>query len=217
MLCDDDILHPFSIEKLLKPMLQDSSVTISYSRRQEIDRDNNFGDIPDGLPLEEATILRGNACIKRMFERTHNFIGEMTTVLFNKDCLEWNEDSGLLTVLGQEVPTHFDMSIWVSCLLDNKVAYTHEIMSYFRRHPRQSGSTRNLSYPPRERNWIIVPQLLLQQDKISLRTYKKCLQSMKKLFIANLDEDQRLETYIHFADEQLLRIKQKQPPLPFSD
>lgn len=137
-LMDDDLFHPHKIQRMMQYYLLDQTNTIKLitSYRQPInEQGKNLSDftftkkkfnsdtIIDGIDAGNSILLEGN------------WIGEPTTALFRK--------KDLTNPFGQFCGTQYvfnvDMAAWLSLLLDGKLVYISDTLSYLRLHTSNIG------------------------------------------------------------------------------
>ena len=91
LLSEDDVLHPFAIEKMVTPMVKDESVHLSFVLPQTIDKKNHFGSILTILKGNKKTHIQGKQIIKQLLRSLNNFIGEPSNALFRKSVIKIRE------------------------------------------------------------------------------------------------------------------------------
>ena len=144
-LMDDDLFHTNKISKMMNFFLEQDGLSLVTSYRQLIDGEGDpLPDIDATKPIcEKDTRFSGESIGKALLESGLNFIGELSTVLFRKDCLKDHR----LGWTGQEgkylVP---DFPVWLQLLTKGDMFYIREPLSCFRSHDGNSGNDiRNLT------------------------------------------------------------------------
>lgn len=137
-LCDDDLLAPECVAKLVGAFRTTPDITLATSHRQRIDANGQcLPDQPATVPIVDGdAVIAGWTLANAMLMAGLNVVGEPTTALFRKREL-----------LGQ-APAYFrfsdteghgiiDMVMWTALLLRGDAVYLRESLSSFRIHPGQ--------------------------------------------------------------------------------
>jgi glycosyltransferase involved in cell wall biosynthesis len=134
-LLHDDVLATDCVRTLVRGMQAHSGATMAFSRRRVVNEDGRPAE-GQPAPLQDHTGLidgrmLGNACL----EHCTNLIGEVTTVLFRRDDVDfdflWQVDGRRLEVLA-------DLSLWLRLLGGGPAFYSPEPLSRFRVHAGQT-------------------------------------------------------------------------------
>lgn len=205
-LCDDDVLHPFCVERLLAPMLENEKITLSFSTRQQITSTNQFGQILKTLAADTQTVISGKTIIRQLAVQQINFIGEPTTALFRRDCIQIENDQ--ICFFGRELNTHPDLGIWAICASQGDVSFEPNILSYWRRHEEQSTANLRNEFP-RERNWVFFLERLRSYNLLSSKDYTISLQRMRHWFKNVRSVDPRIEEDIEWCNQELQHLMSK--------
>ncbi|MES2741363.1 MAG: glycosyltransferase family A protein [Pseudomonadota bacterium] len=142
-LFDDDLLHPFCIERMVATMEGRDDVELVFSASQVISADNSR--IETRRPYTASGSMTGADMHRSMALGMRNFIGEFTSIMFRRDTL-WRIGWHGLFTLGQHDFTYGLADVAAYCNLVSKGAafYIDEELSYFRRDERlQSNSNPN--------------------------------------------------------------------------
>ncbi len=134
-LFDDDLFHPQKIEKMMDFFFADPSVAMVASSRQIINSNGEILGNMEGLDyfIKNSAAIAGKDIIRLCLVNTKNYIGEPTTVLFNKKYLK--EPFGIF--LGRQYINNIDMASWFSILTEGKLGFLLEPLSFFRIHDSQ--------------------------------------------------------------------------------
>lgn len=132
-LMDDDVFSKDKISKMMNYYIEYDDINIVTSYRKLIDKNGDIlNDIVSTQKIAECdAIVEGNTFIKIMCENMLNFIGEPTTVLFRKQDLNeklFGEFDGKIYYC------NVDVAAWINLILNGKVAYISEPLSYMRIH-----------------------------------------------------------------------------------
>jgi glycosyltransferase involved in cell wall biosynthesis len=137
-LCDDDLLAPTCVARLLDAFRRTPDVTLATSHRQRIDANGDrLGEQPATIPIVGTdTLIAGYTLLNAMLMAGLNVVGEPSTTLFRKaDLLSQAPDYFCF----DGVPGHgiIDMVTWSALLLRGDAVYLRESLSCFRIHPGQ--------------------------------------------------------------------------------
>lgn len=142
-LFDDDILHPFCIERMVAALQDRPDVELVFSASQVIDAANRR--IETRRPYEASGSMTGRDMQRDMTLGMRNFVGEFSTILFRRDTL-WRIGPKALFAVGPHDCTHglADVAAYINLAAEGSAFYVDEELSYFRRDPvLQSNSNPN--------------------------------------------------------------------------
>ncbi|MGV7211225.1 glycosyltransferase family 2 protein [Oxalobacteraceae bacterium A2-2] len=142
-LFDDDILHPFCVERMVAVMNMDPKVQLVFSASQVINSDNERTETR--RPYEASGSMPGRDMHRSMALGMRNFVGEFTTIMFRREQL-WNIGWKDLFRIGSHDFTKglADVAAYCNLVGDGNAFYIDEELSYFRRDQRlQSNSNIN--------------------------------------------------------------------------
>lgn len=131
-LMDDDIFAPTKIEKMVEQFISNPSLSLVTSYRMMVDKEG--APLPDGnfnKPITTSpTIIDGKKAGKYLLINCLNWIGEPTTVLFNRSLTDgffkgWTGDEKYLIL---------DYPLWLRLLKKGDMFYIPEPLSFFRQH-----------------------------------------------------------------------------------
>jgi glycosyltransferase involved in cell wall biosynthesis len=133
----DDLLEPTCIERLLRPMRFDSSLTVSTSSRNRIDGDGAL--IVNGHPAYQPLAprdgkLSGVAIIRREVMSLTNHIGEPSVALFRNGVVS---PADAFSVDGVTYSYLNDLALWTNLLSIGNLYWVVEPLSAFRVHSNQ--------------------------------------------------------------------------------
>jgi glycosyltransferase involved in cell wall biosynthesis len=137
-LCDDDVLAPQCVARLMEAYERVPEHTLATSRRLRIDAAGGaLPDQPATMPIVgRDTIIAGVSLANTMLMVGLNMIGEPSTVLFRKSDLE-DQRPALFNFDGVQGRGVIDMTMWSALLLKGDAVYRVEPLSAFRIHPGQ--------------------------------------------------------------------------------
>jgi glycosyltransferase involved in cell wall biosynthesis len=137
-LCDDDLLAPTCVERLLDTFRRAPDVTLATSHRQLIDAEGrHHPDQPATLPIvERDALIAGHTLVNAMLMAGLNVIGEPSTTLFRRsDLMDLAPD--YFRFNGVEGHGVVDMVMWSALLLRGDAVYLRDSLSFFRIHSGQ--------------------------------------------------------------------------------
>jgi glycosyltransferase involved in cell wall biosynthesis len=135
----DDLYKHNKIERMMDYMINYSQLSMVTSFRQTIDmngNDINLGGAFQKL-FEQDVIIDGKELSRLILVNLTNFIGEPTTVLFKKECLN---DQYIFRYGEYNFSTLVDVAMWLSLVENGKCAYIAEALSCFRIHGEQNSN-----------------------------------------------------------------------------
>lgn len=122
----DDLFHPTLLEKMVPVMEQYPNVLLVTSRREMFGSKTKSSDLPLTHLQEGKTVIY--ASVK---EKSGNWIGEPTTVMFRKSALSVGKFNTSYTCL-------VDWEMWLRILTIGDCYIIPETLSYFRVHESQA-------------------------------------------------------------------------------
>jgi glycosyltransferase involved in cell wall biosynthesis len=133
-LFDDDILHPFCIERMVAAMQSGDDVQLVFSASQVIDARNMR--VETRRPFEASGSMTGLAMQRDMTLGMRNFVGEFSTIMCRRDKL-WDIGPKQLFAVGTHDCTDglADIAAYINLAAGGSVFYIDEELSYFRRDP----------------------------------------------------------------------------------
>ena len=155
-LCDDDVLAPTCVERLLDAFRATPDVALATSRRALIDGDGHaLAPLPATWPIVTGdALIVGTTLANAVLMAGLNTIGEPSTALFRRDDLmsQAPDYFGFRGCAGHGV---IDLVMWASLLMKGNAVYLHEAQSGFRFHAGQ----RQHDPARRERNVASIREL----------------------------------------------------------
>src|SRR5690606_5664167 len=132
-LCDDDLLEPHCIERMIAALLAHPEAALATSRRRRIDADGQPLDASEATlaPVAADALLDGASLSRAILAAMVNCIGEPTTPLFRRTALE-NACGDILTYAEQPIRFLDDVAMWLSVLRHGHCIYLAEQLSNFR-------------------------------------------------------------------------------------
>lgn len=137
-LCDDDVLHPSCVQRMVRVLNADPAVALVTSHRQVIDDAGNF--LPDLAGtrriVQQDSVIDGTLAGDLMITHQANFIGEPSTTMFRRaDAAGLHPN--LLCIDGFQGRFAFDVVMWLNLLSRGDLVYLVDSLSYFRSHAEQ--------------------------------------------------------------------------------
>lgn len=145
-LFDDDLLHPFCIERMVAAMQPRPDVQMVFSASQVINSDNER--IETRRPYEASGTLSGLDVHRRVTLGMENFIGEFTTVMFRRQTM-WDVGLHQLYKMGDHdfLTGLADLIAYLNLSRDGSMFYIDEELTYFRKDPRLQSNSNPTSNP----------------------------------------------------------------------
>lgn len=139
-LCDDDLLEPDCVERMVAAFRRDPDATLVFSRRQRIDGDGT--PLPDDHHTEALAVhdcvFRGEALAGAVIALQSNFIGEPTTVMYRRADLAWIRPHYATFDGHDDIRVVGDIAAWHNLLSQGEAVYLARPLSRFRIHPGQN-------------------------------------------------------------------------------
>ncbi|MFC0167408.1 glycosyltransferase [Pseudoduganella danionis] len=141
-LFDDDILHPFCIERMVASMNMDPEIQLVFSASQVINVDNERTETR--RPYEASGSMSARDMQRSMVLGMRNFVGEFSSIMFRRERL-WQIGRHLFRYHNHDCTLGLaDVAAYFNLAADGKVFYIDEELSYFRHDQRlQSNSNPN--------------------------------------------------------------------------
>lgn len=139
----DDKFHIEKIEKMMKYYKTRKDISLVTSHRQLIDEEGKF--LPDNGAtqrlFDKDTIIDGHQLSLFCLENLTNFIGEPSTVLFNKSLIDefgWYNKRRYTKNIA-------DLATWFQLLETGNAVYISESLSFFRQHGEQNSHNQEIN------------------------------------------------------------------------
>ena len=145
-LFDDDILHPFCVERMVAVMESDPSVEMVYSASEIINAGN--GRLETRRPYTASGSLVGRELARQMALGMCNPIGEFSTIMMRRKKI-WDLGASRLFQLSRHDFSLglADVAAYINLIKDGKAFYIDEELSYFRRDIDLMSNSNPLSNP----------------------------------------------------------------------
>ena len=145
-LFDDDILHPFCIERMVAAMQMSPNYQLAFSATQVIDSDNQRTEVR--RPYTVSGSMSARDMQRSMALGMRNFVGEFTSIMFRRDTL-WAIGWHKLFHLGRHDFTRglADLVAYINLAQGGQAFYIDEELSYFRQDPRLESNSNYNSNP----------------------------------------------------------------------
>lgn len=142
-LFDDDLLHPFCVERMVAAMQGREEVQLVFSASQVIDSRNQR--VERRRPYEASGSMSGLDLQRSMTLGMRNFVGEFSSIMFRRKKL-WEVGPSRLFAVGPHDCSLglADVAAYFNLAAGGEAFYIDEELSYFRRDPvLQSNSNPN--------------------------------------------------------------------------
>ncbi|USX20632.1 glycosyltransferase [Oxalobacteraceae bacterium OTU3REALA1] len=144
-LFDDDVLHPFCVERMVATMNMDPEIQLVFSASQVINVDNERTDTR--RPYEASGSMPARDMQRSMVLGMRNFVGEFSSIMFRRERL-WEIGRHLFKYHNHDCTLGLaDVAAYFNLARDGKVFYIDEELSYFR-HDRRLESNSNPNANP---------------------------------------------------------------------
>ena len=136
-LCDDDVLAPTCVERLVDAFRQAPDVTLATSHRARIDTaGRELPPLPATWPIVATdALIAGPTLANAVLMAGLNTVGEPSTVLFRRADLLAAPDHFVFR--GQAGHGVIDLVTWAALLMKGDAVYLRESLSAFRFHAEQ--------------------------------------------------------------------------------
>lgn len=145
-LFDDDILHPFCVERMVAAMQGRDDVQLVFSASQVIDASNMRTETR--RPYEVSGSLTGRDLHRSMVLAMRNVVGEFSTIMFRREKL-WQIGWQQLFRVGSHDCTRglADIAAYLNLTADGAAFYIDEELSYFRQDQRLQSNSNYYANP----------------------------------------------------------------------
>jgi hypothetical protein len=137
-LCDDDLLAPTCVERLLDAFRRAPDITLATSHRLRIDAAGiRLGEQPATQPIVAGdSVLAGHTLANAVLMAGLNRIGEPSTAMFRKSDFA-GQAPDYFRFRGTAGHGVIDMVMWTALLMKGNAVYLVDSLSAFRIHPEQ--------------------------------------------------------------------------------
>lgn len=182
-LFDDDLLHPFCVERMVNEMEKDGNIELVFSASSVIDADNRRKKVRK--PFGKDTVILHHEFVRRMVLGFDNFVGEYSSVLFRgatlgrigkEDILKWQ---GVLMDKGLT-----DVVFFLNITQHGLCSYLDEELSYFRLDHRtmsNSNPSVNPDFAYAASDWLNILRLAEKPGYVSFADVKRAMGAVKRL------------------------------------
>lgn len=146
-LFDDDILHPFCIERMVASMQGNDQIQLAFSASQVIDADNMRKETR--RPYQVTGTISGRDLHRTCVLGMQNLVGEFSTIMFRRDKL-WEIGWHDLFKVGRHDCTYglADLAAYLNLTAGDGIAcYLDEELSYFRQDQRLQSNSNYYANP----------------------------------------------------------------------
>lgn|SRR5574343_41943 len=147
-LFDDDILHPFCVERMVQAMQLHPAIELVFSASTIIDGQNLR--LQERRPFQQHGMIDGRQLYRWLALGPVNVIGELTTIMLRRSTLQALGQHGLFRIGAHDFALGLaDAALYCSVLHQHQGYYIDEELSYFRRdagHASNSNPAANPHY-----------------------------------------------------------------------
>ncbi|MYM29579.1 glycosyltransferase [Duganella sp. CY15W] len=184
-LFDDDLLHPFCLERMVAAMQPRPEVELVFSASQVINSDNERTETR--RPYEASGTLSGLDVQRRVTLGMENFIGEFTTVMFRRQTM-WNVGLHNLYKMGDHdfLTGLADLIAYLNLTKNASMFYIDEELTYFRKDQRLQSNSNPASNPFFGNcfsDYIDLLRVSLDADTISRDEYRSMNPQVDAVFL----------------------------------
>lgn len=175
-LFDDDILHPFCVERMVKSIDPLEEIGLIFSASAHIDINNNKTHLR--RPFTENKKISNVDLQRGMILETRNYIGEFSTVLFRRRNFELFPGMNLFKFQDEFFLKGLsDVVAFWNLTTSNSAFYIDEELSYFRtgdEHQSNSNIKTNPNFKFAVTDWIDLAILVNTKYPFSPEEFKLC-------------------------------------------
>jgi len=170
VLFDDDLLHPFCVEKMVRA-IERTDCAIVFSSSQVINGNNNIVELR--RPIEGDILLEHEQLARAVILNFNNFIGEFSSILINKKNLHKIKPEQLALYGNFDFTKGLsDVATFLNLTKNNKAYYIDEVLTYFRKDQNLNSnsvvdSERNPNFKYAITEWV---DLLIQGHAVGIIT-----------------------------------------------
>src|SRR5471032_297969 len=145
-LFDDDLLHPFCIERMVAAMRMRDDVELVFSASEVINSDNERTETR--RPYQASGMLNGRDVHRQVSMGMINFIGEFSSVMFRRQTM-WDVGLHRLFKMGDHdfLTGLADLVAYLNLSRDGSIFYIDEELSYFRKDMRLQSNSNPAANP----------------------------------------------------------------------
>lgn len=145
-LFDDDLLHPFCVERMVSAMQGSGNVSMVFSASQVIDIDNLRTEMR--RPYQQSGTIAGRAMHRGMVLGLCNFVGEFSSILFRRESLWKIGTADLFHIAGHDFTVGLaDLAFYLQLAAQGDAFYIDEELTYFRRDDRLASNSNASANP----------------------------------------------------------------------
>ena len=203
-LFDDDILHPFCVEYMVKAMQSDPDASLCFSSRSFINKHNII--IGNNIPFPENKKLPGDFIKKSITLNADNYIGEFSTIMFPRKILGQENRYELFDYNNESfIKGLTDVIFFIKTTSNSNAIYLNDILSYFRKDISLTSNSNPLHNPDfilAVTNWMDIIINLHKNMEISdeeiLSTTQKITDITKIWIHSHPEIIQNFEKYLEY-------------------
>lgn len=139
-LFDDDILHPFCIERMVESIESNYNISLVFSSSGVIDSKNTI--YKKRRPLEKSSLITGNDLHRVMVLNLTNYIGEFSSVLINRDHISEMTSENMFKYGQHDFSRGIsDVAFFINILKGKDAYYIDQELSYFRKDDKEQSNS----------------------------------------------------------------------------
>jgi glycosyltransferase involved in cell wall biosynthesis len=131
-LFDDDILHPFCVERMVNAMSLQSQIELVFSASCVIDSSNHR--VSQRQPIKGSSLFFGKDVIKTLAIGSVNYIGEFSSIMYRRENIKNIGRGNIFNFSNHDFTKGLaDIACYFNIVQYGLVYYIDEELSYFRR------------------------------------------------------------------------------------
>jgi glycosyltransferase involved in cell wall biosynthesis len=145
-LFDDDILHPFCIERMVHAMQLQTSIELVFSASTIVDGAN--WRIQERRPFQQSGVLDGRLLYRWLVMGPINVVGELSSVLLRRASLQLLGHDRMFRIHDHDFSLGLaDAALYCNLVCNAQAYYLDEELSYFRRDASHASNSNPVANP----------------------------------------------------------------------
>lgn len=185
-LFDDDLLHPFCVERMVEAMQFSKDIALTYSASAIIDQKNNITQ--KRVPFSTPNIIHKEKIIEIMALNFINFIGEFSSVMYRKNSISKFQKSDFFKFNKKDYSKGLaDVIGFFNLMSTGHACYLTQELTYFRydiSHQSNSNPDYNKNLVYCVTDWV---RILLDAHELNIVNDEKLISAHDKV-VSYMDE-----------------------------
>jgi glycosyltransferase involved in cell wall biosynthesis len=179
-LFDDDVLHPFCVQQMVKAINSSHDISLVFSRSAIIDQFNKI--LKTRAPFNGDLLMNLNQIIKLMTLNQYNFIGEFSSIMFERGAVEKIDKANIFKFNNKNYDLGLaDVVAYYNIIGNQNTYYIDQELSYFRHFSNSNSNSNpniNKNFVYAVTDWV---RLLLQAHRQNFINDNEVLQSKTRV------------------------------------